>query len=182
MTNIPNALTLFRILLVPVLLILLLTPDILLNVVAAFVFALASFTDILDGYFARRHNAVTQTGKLLDPLADKLLISTALIMLISLERVQAWIVALIIGRELTVTGLRGMASSEGVVIQASRSGKYKAIFQSVAAFCLIIHGKYLMIDFHRTGMIFLWIALAITLWSGYDYFRRYFTWQVQERR
>jgi len=179
--HLPNVITIIRILFVPVLLILLLSSDKFINCVAAFFYAVVSLTDMLDGYLARRHNAITDTGKLIDPLADKLLISTALIMLISLDRVQAWVVALIIGRELAVTGLRSVASTGGVVIQASSMGKYKTIFQAVAATLLIAHYEYFMIDFHRTGMVFLWIALAITLWSGIDYFWKYFAVQIKER-
>jgi len=102
-------------------------------------------------------------------------------MLVSLDRVPGWVVALIIGRELAVTGLRGVASTGGVVIQASNMGKYKTIFQAVAGTFLIAHYEYFMINFHRTGMVFLWIALAITLWSGIDYFWKYFAVQIKER-
>lgn len=182
MKGLPNLLTFLRIAVIPVLIVLLLTPDKVKNFAAGLIYSAASLTDLLDGYLARKYGSMTKTGKLFDPLADKLLVSTAFIMLVALERVEAWIVALIIGRELAVTGLRGMASSEGLVIQASRSGKYKASFQLVAAACLIMHGDYLTVNFHRTGMIFLWIALLLTLWSGVDYFWKYLSAQMKEGR
>ncbi len=149
-------------------------PDKLLSGIAGLIFIAVSFTDMLDGYLARARGSVTTLGRLLDPLADKLLIATVLIMLIPLGRVPAWIVVLIIGRELAITGLRGVASSEGIVIPASKLGKNKTIFQLVAIAALLIHYEYYnKIDFHRIGMVFLWIALFLTLWSGIDYFWKY---------
>jgi len=140
---------------------------------AALVFGLASITDILDGYFARKYGTVTVLGKFLDPLADKLLISITMIMLIPLDRIPVWIVIVIIAREMAVTGLRGIAVSEGIVIQASTLGKYKTIFQSVAIVELCLHYSYLDVDFHVVGMAFLWAALVLTLWSGWEYFRQF---------
>jgi len=148
--------------------------DKLLSGIAGLIFIVVSLTDMLDGYIARLRGSVTTLGRLLDPLADKLLIATALVMLIPLGRVPAWMVVLIIGRELAITGLRGMASSEGIVIPASKLGKNKTFFQLVAIAALLIHYEYYnKIDFHRIGMVFLWIALFLTLWSGIDYFWRY---------
>jgi len=114
---------------------------------------------------------VTPLGKLLDPLADKLLVSATMIMLLTLNRIPAWIVILIIVREMAVTGLRGIAVIEGKVIEASSLGKYKTIFQSVALICLSLHYQYLKVDFHAVGMAFLWGALILTMWSGLLYFR-----------
>ncbi|UCD83863.1 MAG: CDP-diacylglycerol--glycerol-3-phosphate 3-phosphatidyltransferase [Deltaproteobacteria bacterium] len=148
--------------------------DKLLSRLAGLAFIVVSLTDMLDGYLARCRGSVTTLGRLLDPLADKLLIVTVLIMLIPLGRVPAWMVVLIVGRELAITGLRGMASSEGIVIPASKLGKNKTIYQLVAVPALLIHYEYYdRIDFHRIGMVFLWIALFLTLWSGIDYFRKY---------
>jgi CDP-diacylglycerol--glycerol-3-phosphate 3-phosphatidyltransferase len=113
-------------------------------------------------------------GKLLDPLADKLLILSGMIMLIPLERIPAWMVVVIIGREVAITGLRGIASAEGVVIAASRWGKGKMILQTSALTGLMLHYPYLGINFHILGMILLWIALAVTLWSGIDYFWKFY--------
>ena len=111
---------------------------------------------------------------MLDPMADKLLINSALIMLISLDRIPAWMVVLIVGREVAVTGLRGIATTQGLVIAASNWGKAKLVFQSMALIGLMLHYKYLGIDFHFLGMLLLWIALVITLWSGIDYFHRFY--------
>jgi CDP-diacylglycerol---glycerol-3-phosphate 3-phosphatidyltransferase len=172
--NIPNALSILRIITVPVLILLLLTPDKEISVMAAVMFAAASMTDWLDGYLARRMSVETIFGKFLDPLADKLLIVTCLIMLISLGRAPAWMVAIITGRELAVTGFRAMASIEGVVIAAGRLGKYKTIFQVAAVTALIAHYEFLGIDFHIAGLVLLWIALVFTIWSGVDYFVRFF--------
>ncbi len=150
--------------------------DKLLSGIAGVLFIIVSLTDMLDGYLARVRGSVTNLGRLLDPLADKLLIATALIMLIPLGRVPAWMVVLIIGRELGITGLRGMASFEGIVIPASKLGKSKTIYQLVAIPALLIHYEYYQaVNFHRIGMIFLWIALFLTIWSGIDYFRRYWS-------
>ena len=171
--NLPNAVSILRILTVPVLILLLLSPDKEISIIAAVIFAAASMTDWLDGYLARRMAVETIFGKFLDPLADKLLIVTCLVMLISLGRAPAWMVALITGREIAVTGLRAMASVEGVVIAAGRLGKYKTVFQIASVAALIVHYKFLGIDFHIAGMVLLWIALVFTIWSGVDYFVRF---------
>jgi len=112
-------------------------------------------------------------GKFLDPLADKILVSATMILLIPLDRIPAWVVMLIVGRELAVTGLRSIAAKEGTVIQASSLGKYKTIFQSVATIGLCLHYEYFHVDFHLIGMVFLWAALGLTLWSGWEYFLRF---------
>src|SRR3989338_35750 len=171
--NLPNAVSILRILTVPVLILLLLSPDKEISIIAAVIFAAASMTDWLDGYLARRMAVETIFGKFLDPLADKLLIVTCLVMLISLGRAPAWMVALITGREIAVTGLRAMASVEGVVIAAGRLGKYKTVFQIASVAALIVHYKFLGIDFHIAGMVLLWIALVFTIWSAVDYFVRF---------
>ena len=180
--NIPNALTLARIVLVPVLFIVLLkSPGKFLSFVAALVFALASITDFLDGYLARRMNLVTTLGKFLDPLADKLLVGVALIMMIQLERVAPWIVALIVGREILVISLRMVAVREQIVIETTKMAKYKTGFQIAAVIGLLIHYGYrigtgpssFVLDFHALGTWLLYIALVITLWSGADYFYKF---------
>ncbi len=172
--NIPNFLTALRIFFIPVVVLFLTSPGPLPSFLAALVFGIASLTDILDGYLARQQKAETAIGKLLDPMADKLLILSAMIMLIPLGRIPAWIVVLIIGREVAITGLRGIASAEGVVIAASRLGKAKMVLQSFALGWLMLHYEYLGINFHVLGMLFLWVALAITLWSGIDYFWKFY--------
>ena len=172
--NLPNTLTFTRLVSIPIVLICLSFPGRWGSFLAALFFVLASVTDILDGFFARKYGTVTVLGKLLDPLVDKLLVSLTMIMLIPLNRIPVWMVIVIIAREIALTGLRGIAVGEGIVIQASALGKYKAILQSVALGGLCLHYVYLGINFHVVGMVFLWGALILTLWSGWDYFRRFY--------
>ena len=172
--NLPNLLSVFRILTVPFIVVCLFWPSPLASFFAALIFGIASITDLLDGYIARYQKSETAIGKLLDPLADKLLINSALIMLIPLGRIPAWMVVLIVAREVAVTGLRGIASIEGLVIAASSWGKAKTILQTLALIGLLLHYEYFRIDFHLLGMILMWIALAITLWSGFDYFYKFY--------
>jgi CDP-diacylglycerol---glycerol-3-phosphate 3-phosphatidyltransferase len=163
--NLPNALTLLRILAVPVVVVALLgeTPN--GDELAAAVFALAALTDGLDGYFARSRDAVTTFGKLMDPLADKLLITAALVSLVSLDRLQAWVAMVIIAREIAVTGLRAIAAERGVVIAASWMGKLKTVLQIAAIFALIAANPApTWVD------VLLYVAVAATLISGADYF------------
>lgn len=180
--NLPNILTLSRITVSPVIFILLLyRPGRLMSFMSALVFALAAITDFLDGYLARRLNMITSLGKFLDPLADKILVGVALIMLIPLERVQPLIVALIIMRELLVTGLRVYAINENMIIESSRLAKYKTTFQIVAVIGLLLHYTYDLgpgalnfpVNFQAVGTILLYVALVITLWTGIDYFYRF---------
>jgi CDP-diacylglycerol---glycerol-3-phosphate 3-phosphatidyltransferase len=163
--NLPNVLTLMRILAVPVIVVALLgeTPN--GDALAAGVFALAAFTDGLDGYIARRRRDVTTFGKLMDPLADKLLIVAALVSLVSLGRLAAWVAMVIIARELAVTGLRAVAVEQGVVIAASWLGKLKTALQVAAVFALIIwNPSPLAVD------VLVYVAVAVTVISGADYF------------
>jgi CDP-diacylglycerol---glycerol-3-phosphate 3-phosphatidyltransferase len=179
--NLANILTLSRIIAVPIIACLLLTDNIITSLIAAFLFLCATITDYLDGYLARKLNMESDLGKLLDPLADKLLISTVLIMLIPLGRVPAWMVAIIIGREMAVTGIRGLASDKHVVIAASWLGKYKTAFQCVALIPLLVHydiqllpnHEALTLQFQPAGEFFLWIAFFFTIWSGWDYIYGY---------
>jgi len=174
MLNLPNYLTILRIAVIPFMVIFLLFPGKWPAFFASLLFSMAAITDLLDGYIARRRNAVTFLGKALDPLADKLLITAALIMLIPLGRIPAWMAVVIISREIAVTGLRGISARDGSVISASSLGKYKTIFQDTALIGLLLHYEYIYIDFHVVGMFFLWIALFVTIWSGIDYFYRFF--------
>jgi len=162
--NAPNLLTMLRVVAVPVIVVALLdeTPD--GDVIAAAVFALAAFTDGLDGYIARRRKQVTTFGKLMDPLADKLLVIAALISLVSLDRLAAWVAMVIIARELAVTGLRGLAAEQGLVISASWLGKAKTLLQVTAIFALIAFDPSpLWAD------LLLYAAVAVTVISGLDY-------------
>lgn len=169
----PNSLTLSRIVAIPMFVVLLISPGRLSTFLAALLFSVASITDFLDGYFARRWGLVSDFGKMMDPLADKLLVSSAFIMLASHGWVPAWMVCLIVGRELAVTGLRNMIADSGDDVSASNLGKYKTGFQIAAIIPLLIHFPYFGIDFHAIGSILLWGALFFTLWSGCDYFIRF---------
>ena len=173
MWNIPNILSLSRIAIAPILIIILINPTKYNSILAAVIFSLAALTDWLDGYLARRMKITTVIGRFLDPLADKLLIMTCLIMLVPAERVPAWVISLIVGREIAVTGLRGVIAKEGIVISASNLGKYKTTFQIAAVIPLLIHYPFFGIDFHNIGVILIYLALVFTLWSGIDYFVRF---------
>jgi CDP-diacylglycerol--glycerol-3-phosphate 3-phosphatidyltransferase len=163
--NLPNTLTLLRILLVPVVVVALLDETPNGDAIAAGVFALAALTDGLDGYIARSRGAITTFGKLMDPIADKLLVTAALVALVSLNRLEAWVAMVIIAREFAITGLRGVAAEQGVVIQASWLGKVKTILQIAAVICLIaFHPAPLAVD------LLVYVAVAITVVSGVDYF------------
>ncbi len=182
--NLPNILTLSRIVAVPAVVLLLLFESRENCLWAAVVFTAASVTDWLDGYLARRWGIVTILGKFLDPLADKLIVMAALIMLIPLDRVPAWAVFVILARELIVSGIRSIASSEGIVIAASDLGKYKTIFQMIAIVGLLLHYRYywffgveanfLYPSMHNAGIFIFYISLVLTIWSGLDYFFKFF--------
>ena len=177
MATLPNLLSLFRIAVIPVLVYFLTNPSKQAGIFAAITFFIASLTDFLDGYLARRHGLTTTLGKFLDPLADKLLVAAALIMLAAIDRtprVPAAMVVVLIAREFAVTGLRAIASSEGIILAAEELGKYKMIFQMFALHGLLIHYQYGFIDFYVVGMYFLWIALILSLWSGVDYHLKVF--------
>jgi len=135
-------------------------------------FFLACLSDFFDGYLARRHAYTTNMGKFLDPLADKLIVMAALTMLAAMPReprVPAWMVVVVVGRELAVTGLRAIASDEGLVLAAEELGKYKTAFQMFAVLGLLMHYPRLGIDWHAAGMYFLWISMVVGLWSALDY-------------
>ncbi len=170
--NLPNTISIFRILLVPVMVLLLRSPSRTSAVLAALTFFIACWTDFYDGYLARRYGLTSTLGKLLDPLADKLIVMATLVMLTAMQRqphVPAWVVVLIVGRELAVTGLRTMALSEGIVLAAEELGKYKTILQMLALHGLLLHYTWLGVDFFSAGMYFLWPSLVLSLWSAVDY-------------
>lgn len=183
--NLPNSVTMLRIAVVPVLLLLPLALSERGSSIIATCFILAAVTDVLDGWLARRGQQVTSIGKLLDPLADKLLVSTALIVLLAVDRIPAWaawMVVVIVGRELAVTGLRGVAAARGRVMAASGLAKTKTVCQNVAIGALLFHWTTLGLDAHRVGMVFLAVATALTLASGYLYFAEYFRGRGTEAR
>ncbi len=170
-------LTGLRIIAVPVVVLLLLSPGRAASLLGGICFVLAGATDFLDGFLARRQRLVSRFGKFLDPLADKLLVSAALIMLIPLGRVPAWMAFLIVGRELAVTGLRGLAAAEGIILAPDRWGKAKTLLQMAALTGLILHYPFGAFDFHRWGMVLLWLALITTIYSGFGYFQTFFRQQ-----
>lgn len=190
--NLPNLLTLGRIAAVPAVVGLLMFESRENCFWAAAIFGVAAITDWLDGYLARKWQIVTILGKFLDPLADKLIVMGAMIMLIPLDRIPAWAVFVILSRELIITGLRSIASSEGIVIAASDLGKYKTIFQMTALPGLLLHYPYnwffgleidlLTVDMHRFGIFFFYISLALALWSGWDYLFKFYRVFAQKNR
>ena len=174
MFNLPNCLTLTRIFAAPLMVVLLYYEGPLTCFGAALLFSLTSITDLLDGHIARRDNLVTSFGKFLDPLADKVLICSVLIMFTYLNWVSAWITIVIVCRELLVTGLRAMAAEEGIVIAADTFGKWKTALQSLAIVPLMIHYPVMGINMHVLGEGLLYIALALTVVSGVNYIYLYY--------
>lgn len=173
--NLPNSITILRIGIIPVLFLLLLSPGRILSLIIAILFIIAAITDLLDGYIARKYGIVTKLGQFLDPVVDKLMISTAMILMIPIDRIPAWIVVLIIMRDVFVDGLRSIASTEGVVIDASLMGKRKTLCQIIAVSALIIHYDTIFgLDAHVIGIVILYLALVFTLYSGFDYFVKYY--------
>jgi CDP-diacylglycerol--glycerol-3-phosphate 3-phosphatidyltransferase len=173
--NAANAVTLARIGSGPLLLLLLAFPGKGSSLLFGVLFLAIALTDLLDGWLARNWDMVTRIGKLMDPLADKLLVMTAMIVLVALGRVPLWAVPLVVvvlAREIAVTGLRAMASAEGVVLGASSLGKWKTGFQIAATTALLIHYP-LVLPMHELGLSLLVLATGLTLWSGYDYFAAY---------
>ncbi len=177
--SVPNLLSAARIVAIPLLVFLLFFPERTTNLLAALLFSFACLTDFLDGYIARRYQLVTSVGKLLDTLADKLLILAPLIMLVALKRLPAWMVVVIVWREMAVMALREAASRQGIVIQASRLGKLKTTLQDLALIPLLLHDPYFSIDFHAVGLTLLWLALLVTVWSGVEYFLKF--WKMAVR-
>jgi len=172
--TVPNILTACRFAIVPVLLFML-QPDRgnIVALAAFFLFLSGALTDLADGYLARKYGIESVLGKLMDPLADKMLVAIPLIMLIPMGRIPAWVSLLIISRELAVTGLRGLAAASGIVVSASGLGKIKSVFQYTALCILIFPLGLLPLPFlHDLGRIILYVSLLLTLWSGFDYFVR----------
>jgi CDP-diacylglycerol--glycerol-3-phosphate 3-phosphatidyltransferase len=178
--NLPNSVSMARIGVIPVLFALLLAPGFVMSLVITALFIVAALTDLLDGYIARRYEIVTPMGKLLDPIADKLIVNTAMIMMIPIGRIPAWIVAVIIIRDFAVDGIRSIASAEGIIIQASPLGKRKTLCQIFAVSALMIHYPFLGADAHSVGMVILYIALALTIGSGVDYLLKFYRVNVKQ--
>jgi CDP-diacylglycerol--glycerol-3-phosphate 3-phosphatidyltransferase len=172
--NHPNGLTLIRIAAIPLIIVLFSFPSSRFMVfIAALAFSGAAFTDYLDGFLARRQGKVTFLGKALDPVADKLLTSSAFIMLAAHGWVPAWMVCVIVGRELAITGLRSVIAGKGLDISASRLGKLKTGFQIAAIIPLMVHYPLWELDCQAIGQALIWAALGFTVWSGIDYFIKF---------
>jgi len=172
MLTMPNVLTLCRIATVPLIVCLLRFTGPVASGAAAAVFLVASITDFLDGYIARSYGSGTNLGKFLDPLADKLIVMATLVMLTGMPRsphVPAWMVVVLVSRELVITGLRGIAAVEGRIIAADELGKYKMALQCIAIQGLLINYTYFHIEFFAAGMFMLWIAMVVSVWSAVDY-------------
>ncbi len=175
--NLPNTITMLRVLVIPAVLAFPFFESTAASRMVGWLFVFAALTDILDGWLARRGQQVTPIGKLLDPLADKLLVTVCLIVLIAIGRIPPWatsLVVVIIGRELAVTGLRGIASAGGQVMAADWRGKLKALTQSIAIGALLFPDPTLGLPNHSIGLVMLMVATVLTLWSGYVYFANYF--------
>jgi CDP-diacylglycerol--glycerol-3-phosphate 3-phosphatidyltransferase len=183
--NLPNTITLLRTLAVPILLFFpMLAPSRVGSQVMAWIFIVAAVTDLLDGWLARRGQQVTRIGKLLDPLADKLLVATSLIVLLAAGRIPEWgtpMVVVIIGREIAVTGLRGFAASQGQIMAADWLGKVKTLLQNVAIGALLFPSPTWGLPAHTVGLAFLIAATVLTLWSGYAYFASFFAQEGARR-
>ncbi|HEY6085863.1 MAG TPA: CDP-diacylglycerol--glycerol-3-phosphate 3-phosphatidyltransferase [Nitrospira sp.] len=169
--NLPNFITLLRILLIPIFVMLFITPTVSRSLSAAVIFVVAAITDLLDGYIARRTGQVTKLGKLLDPIADKLLVLSALVLLVNVDRVSALIAILVIAREVAVTGIRAIAASEGMIIVAETTGKYKMALQVVAITLLILEGTGLseLGNLHLAGIVTLYLSVVLGYVSGGQY-------------
>jgi len=172
--NLPNALTLLRIFLVPLLVVVLLTRMPAKEYLALAVFLVAALTDLLDGWIARKWKKVTRLGMLLDPIADKILVSAALISLVDLQEADAWAVCIIVGREFAVSGLRAIAAGEQITIAASSLGKWKMGAQVVGISLMILGARLDDIGLWRmTGRAALYVMTVMAIVSGFDYFRKY---------
>jgi len=172
MFTMPNVLTLCRIATVPLLVYLLQFSGPLASAGAAAVFFVATITDFFDGYIARSFGSGTNLGKFLDPLADKLIVMAVLVMLAGsprTPRVPAWMVVVLVSRELVITGLRAIAAAEGKIIAADELGKYKMVLQCIAIQGLLVHYTYWHIEFFAAGLFMLWIAMITSVWSGLEY-------------
>ena len=177
-----NRITLMRVVAIIPILVLINFPNVYTCWIAMILFALAAISDFVDGYIARKEKQVTNFGKFLDPLADKLLICSILVEMVGLGWVPAWIVNIIIIRELAVTGLRAVAADKGVVIAADWYGKWKTTFQIIAMIPLLIHYPFLGLPMHTIGSFVLYIALILTIFSGCNYFYLFYCdWRRQNQ-
>jgi CDP-diacylglycerol--glycerol-3-phosphate 3-phosphatidyltransferase len=171
--NLPNSLTIIRIILIPIFVVILLVRIPYGDYIAALIFSVAALTDSLDGYLARKRKEVTTLGVILDPLADKLLITAALISLVELARIPGWTAIVILGREFAVTGLRAIKAEQGIVIPASWMGKVKTISQIAAILLVLLEKSFQQFFSFPIGLWMLYLAVAITVVSGIQYFYKF---------
>ncbi|MBW2733531.1 MAG: CDP-diacylglycerol--glycerol-3-phosphate 3-phosphatidyltransferase [Deltaproteobacteria bacterium] len=171
----PNILTMLRVALIPAVLVFIDNESALRCFIACLLYGVSAFTDFLDGYLARRSQQVTLLGKFLDPLADKILVMATLVWMVPMGRIDAWVVVLLLAREFAVTGLRSIASSQGLVISARQWGKDKTALQMVGILCLIVHFRYPVFgtdyyaDFHQVGIYTIYISLVLSVFSAVEY-------------
>lgn len=167
-----NIVTVGRILMIPVVMVFLVEPFIhqpWAGVTAMVIFVAAGISDLIDGWLARKYGSESVVGAFLDPLADKLMVMTVMVMLTPFGRIPAWLVVLLLSRELVITGLRGIASAEGIIISASAGGKFKTAYQITGLSFLLVHYEYWQIDAHVVGLWLLYLSSAVSLWSGWQY-------------
>jgi CDP-diacylglycerol--glycerol-3-phosphate 3-phosphatidyltransferase len=174
-TNLPNILTMLRVVVIPFVLYFIDNRSQVRSFIAMVLYLLASVTDFLDGYLARKRGQVSILGKFLDPLADKLIVMAALVVLVDVDRLGAWLVVVLLARELAITGLRSIAASEGIVIPAGQEGKYKTALQLVAISFLLVHFPYpllgtgITVNFHLVGLYTLYVSLGFSVVSAVKY-------------
>jgi CDP-diacylglycerol--glycerol-3-phosphate 3-phosphatidyltransferase len=179
-TNLPNLVTMGRVVLVPFVLVFIDNFSPLRSFIAGLLYIGAAAGDALDGYLARSRGEVSMLGKFLDPLADKLIVTAVLVFMVALARVPAWVVVVLIARDLAINGLRSVASAQGLVIAASDGGKIKTALQLVAIMMLLVHFRYpalgtsIMIDYHRVGLVLLYISTVASVVSAGQYLRHFF--------
>jgi len=174
-TSIPNLLSMLRIAIIPAVLVYIDNDSPYRSFIAALLYSASAVTDFIDGYLARKWQQTSLLGKFLDPLADKLLVMATLVWMVPLARIDAWLVVLVLARELSITSLRGIASSEGLIIAARQKGKHKTALQMAAILCLIVHFRYpiiftdLYVDFHTVGIYTVYISLVFSIFSAVEY-------------
>ena len=187
LTNLPNLVTIGRVVLVPFVLLLIDNYSPLRTFLASLMYLGAAAGDALDGYLARKRNQVSVLGKFLDPLADKLIVTAVLVTMVALHRAPAWVVIVLIGRDLAINGLRSIASAQGLVIAASDGGKIKTALQLIAILLMLVHFRYpllgttaivgqaINVDYHRVGLLMLYLSAIVSVVSGGQYMRNFFT-------
>ena len=188
LTNLPNLVTMGRVVLIPFVLLFIDNFNPLRTFIASLLYLLAAAGDFLDGYLARSRGQVSTLGKFLDPLADKLIVNAVLVFMVALGRVPAWVVVVMIARDLAVNGLRSMASAQGLVIAASEGGKIKTALQLVAIMMLLIHFRYpalgvgIAVDYHVAGLWLLYVSTVMSVYSGAQYMRHFLSAAIKQSR